>query len=79
MKFQSSNFQCESCHKWRRVPVATIDELPEQWYCYMNPDSRFNNCSVEQEMPDWEIDKELQLETIYIKSQYYESRRETGI
>jgi hypothetical protein len=29
-------------------------------------------------MPDWEIDKELQLETIYIKPQFYETRKEAG-
>jgi len=67
--------QCESCHKWRRVPLDTIDELPDQWYCYMNPNQKYNSCSVDQEMPDWEIDKELELEAIYIKQQIFDPNK----
>ncbi|XP_029422895.1 zinc finger CW-type PWWP domain protein 2 [Nannospalax galili] len=45
--------QCEneSCLKWRLLSseaAATIDH-DEPWYCFMNTDSTFNNCSISEE------------------------------
>ncbi|XP_028607204.2 zinc finger CW-type PWWP domain protein 2 [Podarcis muralis] len=45
--------QCEnsSCLKWRLLSHddATHIAPNEPWYCYMNPDPWFNNCSVSEE------------------------------
>ncbi|XP_060137038.1 zinc finger CW-type PWWP domain protein 2 [Zootoca vivipara] len=45
--------QCENsnCLKWRLLPRddATHIAPNEPWYCYMNPDPWFNNCSVSEE------------------------------
>ena len=31
--------QCERCLKWRRLPdSAHASQLPNQWFCHMNPD-----------------------------------------
>uniref|UniRef100_A0A8C0GIV7 CW-type domain-containing protein n=1 Tax=Chelonoidis abingdonii TaxID=106734 RepID=A0A8C0GIV7_CHEAB len=45
--------QCEigSCLKWRLLSsddAAQVDHS-EPWYCYMNTDPWFNNCSVSEE------------------------------
>uniref|UniRef100_H3AXN6 MORC family CW-type zinc finger 4 n=1 Tax=Latimeria chalumnae TaxID=7897 RepID=H3AXN6_LATCH len=50
--------QCDECLKWRKLPPRiNPDSLPEKWYCYLNPDSRYRNCSVreEQELSDDEV------------------------
>ncbi|KAG6932761.1 MORC family CW-type zinc finger 3 [Chelydra serpentina] len=43
--------QCDSCLKWRKLPDG-IDRLPEKWYCSLNPDPQFRNCSVPEEPED---------------------------
>uniref|UniRef100_A0A4X2KF23 CW-type domain-containing protein n=1 Tax=Vombatus ursinus TaxID=29139 RepID=A0A4X2KF23_VOMUR len=43
--------QCDSCLKWRKLPDG-IDQLPEKWYCSMNPDPQFRNCLVPEEPED---------------------------
>ncbi|XP_067401385.1 MORC family CW-type zinc finger protein 3 isoform X1 [Emydura macquarii macquarii] len=43
--------QCDSCLKWRKLPDG-IDHLPEKWYCSLNPDPQFRNCSVPEEPED---------------------------
>ena len=31
--------QCDRCLKWRRLPDGFTDkDLPEKWYCHLNPD-----------------------------------------
>ncbi|XP_058885967.1 MORC family CW-type zinc finger protein 3-like [Acipenser ruthenus] len=45
--------QCDSCLKWRKLPDGIDpDRLPEKWYCQMNPNTQFRNCSVEEEPED---------------------------
>ncbi|XP_078067613.1 MORC family CW-type zinc finger protein 4 isoform X2 [Mustelus asterias] len=42
--------QCETCMKWRKLPAEVDPEsLPENWYCNMNPDPRFRDCSIPEE------------------------------
>ena len=31
---------CDTCGKWRRLQVSTVEGLPEQWRCEMNSDVR---------------------------------------
>ncbi|CAL8390336.1 unnamed protein product [Gadus morhua 'NCC'] len=49
--------QCDKCQKWRRMPDGiNPDKLPEEWFCYINPDPQFRRCVMmeEQEDPDSE-------------------------
>ncbi|XP_067897248.1 MORC family CW-type zinc finger protein 3a [Heterodontus francisci] len=42
--------QCDGCLKWRKLPVGIDpDELPDKWFCSMNPDPQFRSCSVPEE------------------------------
>ncbi|XP_032886489.1 MORC family CW-type zinc finger protein 4-like isoform X2 [Amblyraja radiata] len=42
--------QCETCMKWRKLPPDVDPEsLPENWYCNMNPDPKFRDCSIPEE------------------------------
>ncbi|XP_067903098.1 MORC family CW-type zinc finger protein 3-like [Heterodontus francisci] len=42
--------QCETCMKWRKLPPEVDPEsLPENWYCNMNPDAKFRDCSIPEE------------------------------
>ena len=43
---------CDRCQKWRRLPDGPefeADALPEQWFCYMNPNSKRNSCDKPEE------------------------------
>ena len=43
---------CDRCEKWRRLPDGAeyeSDALPEQWFCYMNPNSKRNSCDKPEE------------------------------
>lgn len=34
--------QCDNCLQWRRLPAGfKQDDLPEKWFCHMNPDAAF--------------------------------------
>nr|XP_022292536.1 MORC family CW-type zinc finger protein 3-like isoform X1 [Crassostrea virginica] len=45
--------QCDNCLKWRRLPTGfKQDDLPDKWYCHMNPDAAFNRCEVPEEPED---------------------------
>ncbi|GJQ75571.1 hypothetical protein Trydic_g17652 [Trypoxylus dichotomus] len=47
---------CDKCNKYRYLK-DTVDplELPDKWYCYMNPDKKHNRCSdPETEIKSWE-------------------------
>ncbi|KAL1787205.1 MORC family CW-type zinc finger protein 3 [Sigmodon hispidus] len=46
--------QCDGCLKWRKLPDG-IDQLPEKWYCYNNPDPQFRNCEVPEEPEDEDL------------------------
>ncbi|XP_056007396.1 uncharacterized protein LOC125665437 isoform X2 [Ostrea edulis] len=44
---------CDECLKWRRLPAGSSKvDLPENWYCYMNPDASFNRCEIPEEPED---------------------------
>ncbi|KAJ8246675.1 hypothetical protein GJAV_G00254160 [Gymnothorax javanicus] len=47
--------QCYSCQKWRKLPDG-IDssKLPEEWFCYKNPDPKFRTCTADEELEDSE-------------------------
>ncbi|XP_063070033.1 MORC family CW-type zinc finger protein 3a [Engraulis encrasicolus] len=58
--------QCDKCLQWRKLPDGIDpDRLPSQWYCHMNPDPQFRNCSVPQEAED--SDDETPYEKTYIQ------------
>ncbi|XP_013400418.1 MORC family CW-type zinc finger protein 3 isoform X2 [Lingula anatina] len=47
--------QCDNpkCLKWRRLPDGADDSnLPDKWYCYLNPDPTHNRCDIEEEPED---------------------------
>ena len=50
---------CDSCHKWRRIPLHLADGLDDEarWTCEQNPDPKFNACSTPQEFEDDVIDE----------------------
>ena len=44
--------QCDRCEKWRRLPDSSeyeADNLPEQWFCEMNPNAQRNTCDKPEE------------------------------
>ncbi|XP_053561919.1 MORC family CW-type zinc finger protein 3 [Bombina bombina] len=43
--------QCDSCLKWRKLPDG-LGKLPVKWYCGMNADPQFRDCSVPEEPED---------------------------
>ncbi|XP_018416989.1 PREDICTED: MORC family CW-type zinc finger protein 3 [Nanorana parkeri] len=43
--------QCDVCLKWRKLPDA-VGKLPSKWYCQMNADPEFRDCSVPEEPED---------------------------
>ncbi|NXW88243.1 MORC3 protein, partial [Alopecoenas beccarii] len=43
--------QCDGCLKWRKLPDG-IENLPEKWYCSLNPDPQFRDCNVPEEPED---------------------------
>nr|XP_023697729.1 MORC family CW-type zinc finger protein 3-like isoform X1 [Paramormyrops kingsleyae] len=51
--------QCDNCQRWRRLPDG-IDSnlLPDEWFCYMNPDPQYRSCQVEQEPVDSEDEQQ---------------------
>ncbi|XP_057664052.1 zinc finger CW-type PWWP domain protein 1-like [Diorhabda carinulata] len=52
---------CDSCDKCRYLPdVQDPLDLPEKWYCYMNPNGRYNRCEIEEEPID-EKEEELMI------------------
>ncbi|CAL8369278.1 unnamed protein product [Arctogadus glacialis] len=45
--------QCDKCQQWRRMPDGiNNDKLPEEWFCYMNPDPQFRHCETMEEPED---------------------------
>ncbi|KAF6163275.1 hypothetical protein GIB67_025139 [Kingdonia uniflora] len=49
--------QCESCSKWRKLPVETL--LPSKWTCFDNSDSERSSCSSAQEVTHEQIEELL--------------------
>jgi len=42
--------QCDKCTQWRRLSKVTdLKTLPKRWFCSMNPDPKYNDCSIPQE------------------------------
>ncbi|XP_050304545.1 uncharacterized protein LOC126742059 [Anthonomus grandis grandis] len=55
---------CDSCDKTRYLPdVKDPLDLPENWYCYMNPDPNYNSCSS----PDYYINPQEEAKIIINK------------
>ncbi|XP_028848039.1 MORC family CW-type zinc finger protein 3-like isoform X2 [Denticeps clupeoides] len=47
--------QCDECLKWRKLPDGiNIKQLPENWFCHMNPDPNFRSCEEKEEKEDSE-------------------------
>ncbi|KAM5180801.1 MORC family CW-type zinc finger protein 3 [Mantella aurantiaca] len=52
MKKPDQNWvQCDNCLKWRKLPDA-VGKLPSKWYCHLNSDPQFRDCSVPEEPED---------------------------
>ncbi|KAM4700178.1 MORC family CW-type zinc finger protein 3-like [Discoglossus pictus] len=43
--------QCDRCLRWRKIPDG-MGKLPDKWYCEMNTDPQFRDCSVPEEPED---------------------------
>ncbi|XP_063812611.1 MORC family CW-type zinc finger protein 3 isoform X2 [Pseudophryne corroboree] len=43
--------QCDNCLKWRKLPDE-MGKLPSKWFCSLNPDPQFRDCSVPEEPED---------------------------
>ena len=44
---------CDKCDKWRKLVGSTdLTKLPKRWFCKLNPDPRFNDCSIPEEEED---------------------------
>ncbi|KAE8621505.1 hypothetical protein XENTR_v10004854 [Xenopus tropicalis] len=41
--------QCDSCLKWRKVPDGVTISEDDEWFCSMNTDPWFSNCSEPEE------------------------------
>ena len=41
--------QCEACGKWRNLGGLDEDQVPDEWYCNMNPDELCASCDVPEE------------------------------
>ena len=44
--------QCDSCHKWRKLQESRISDASTAWFCSMNSDPLYQNCSVPEEVWD---------------------------
>ncbi|XP_056014445.1 MORC family CW-type zinc finger protein 3-like isoform X3 [Ostrea edulis] len=45
--------QCDNCLQWRRLPAGFRQvDLPDKWFCHMNPDASFNRCEIPEEPED---------------------------
>eukprot|EP00462_Mataza_sp_D1_P022330 CAMPEP_0175138560 /NCGR_PEP_ID=MMETSP0087-20121206/10420_1 /TAXON_ID=136419 /ORGANISM="Unknown Unknown, Strain D1" /LENGTH=415 /DNA_ID=CAMNT_0016421483 /DNA_START=152 /DNA_END=1396 /DNA_ORIENTATION=- len=40
---------CDKCHKWRKLFGQKEEELPEKWFCDMNPNSARASCSAPED------------------------------
>ena len=47
--------QCDACDKWRKIECRK-DEVPDEWYCHMNPDTAYNSCQAQEEQVSEEED-----------------------
>ncbi|XP_075189054.1 MORC family CW-type zinc finger protein 3-like [Anomaloglossus baeobatrachus] len=43
--------QCDTCNKWRKLPDG-VEAPPDDWFCQMNSDPKFRDCSVDEEPED---------------------------
>ena len=44
--------QCDQCGKWRRLPLEDAfspENLPDEWFCHMNPNGQRNTCDKPEE------------------------------
>ncbi|XP_067650874.1 uncharacterized protein [Haliotis asinina] len=43
--------QCDLCGKWRCLPsFIPPKKLCDIWFCYFNPDKRYNSCSIKEDL-----------------------------
>eukprot|EP00613_Pedinella_sp_CCMP2098_P048196 CAMPEP_0171847910 /NCGR_PEP_ID=MMETSP0992-20121227/18678_1 /TAXON_ID=483369 /ORGANISM="non described non described, Strain CCMP2098" /LENGTH=209 /DNA_ID=CAMNT_0012466651 /DNA_START=133 /DNA_END=762 /DNA_ORIENTATION=+ len=41
---------CDKCSQWRKLSGLTdLKSLPKKWFCKLNPDQNYNDCSIPQE------------------------------
>ncbi|CAL8238861.1 unnamed protein product [Lota lota] len=60
--------QCDECQQWRRLPDGiNTEKLPEEWFCYMNPDPQFRSCETMEEPEDSDSEQPTNLKTYKIQ------------
>ncbi|CAL8268402.1 unnamed protein product [Lota lota] len=60
--------QCDECQQWRRLPDGiNTEKLPEEWFCYMNPDPQFRSCETKEESEDSDSEQPTNLKTYKIQ------------
>lgn len=53
---------CDKCNQWRRLPRSLgISIGDRRWTCKANPNPKYKRCTVEQELSDEAIDREIAL------------------
>eukprot|EP00658_Telonema_sp_P-2_P025519 TRINITY_DN20280_c0_g2_i1.p1 TRINITY_DN20280_c0_g2~~TRINITY_DN20280_c0_g2_i1.p1 ORF type:complete len:402 (+),score=104.72 TRINITY_DN20280_c0_g2_i1:141-1346(+) len=53
--------ECHKCRQWRRwTSLAETPSEEEKWYCHLNNDRKYNQCSVPQELSNDAIDEEIE-------------------
>ena len=73
--------QCDLCDKWRRLPPGEeYENLPDKWFCSMNPDGLRNTCEKPQErMRQGAVEKarnaEEKIQRRYKMVKFFEERK----
>ncbi|CAL8390326.1 unnamed protein product [Gadus morhua 'NCC'] len=69
--------QCEKCQQWRRMPDGiNNDKLPEEWFCYMNPDPQFRHCETMEEPEDSDSEQPRNPKTYKIQEKEDKKKQE---
>ncbi|XP_059896197.1 MORC family CW-type zinc finger protein 3a isoform X2 [Gadus macrocephalus] len=69
--------QCDKCQQWRRMPDGiNNDKLPEEWFCYMNPDPQFRRCETMEEPEDSDSEQPTNPKTYKIQEKEEKKKQE---
>ncbi|CAL8344689.1 unnamed protein product [Boreogadus saida] len=69
--------QCDKCQKWRRMPEGiNPDKIPEEWFCYINPDPQFRHCVTMEEPEDFDSEQPANPKTYKIQEKEDKKKQE---
>ncbi|XP_055954352.1 MORC family CW-type zinc finger protein 3-like, partial [Patella vulgata] len=71
--------QCDNCLKWRRLPDGINRQLPDKWYCYMNPDASHNRCEIIEEPEDEDLSLQHASYQKTFKKEMEQQKRKTRV